>query len=87
MNSGSKLLIGALAGAATGALVAGLFTTEGEEMRSKLARNTKDLANNMKGKMNDLKNQATDKLHAVQQNSGSLANAAKSQASTVAGAV
>ena len=60
MNSGSKLLLGAIAGAAAGVLVAGFFTEEGEEVTKKVVKGGKDLASNLTGKLGDLKETVTD---------------------------
>jgi uncharacterized membrane protein YciS (DUF1049 family) len=46
----SKVLIGAVAGAALGALVGGAFTEKGKRTTSRLTRSTKQLAENIKEK-------------------------------------
>jgi gas vesicle protein len=45
-----KVLIGAVAGAAVGALVGGAFTEKGKKTTSRLTRSTKQLADNIKEK-------------------------------------
>lgn len=85
MNSGSKVLLGALAGAATGALIAGLFATEeGDEVLNKLSENSKDLANNLKGKFSDLKDNVAETYESVKQSATDLVNAGVEKASSVA---
>lgn len=46
----SKVLIGAVAGAAVGALVGGAFTEKGKKTTSRLTKSTKQLADNIKEK-------------------------------------
>ena len=46
----SKVLIGAVAGAALGALVGGAFTEKGKKTTGRLSRSTKQLADNIKEK-------------------------------------
>ena len=46
----SKVLIGAVAGAAVGALVGGAFTEKGQKATSRLKRSTQQLADNLKEK-------------------------------------
>ena len=46
----SKVLIGAVAGAALGALVGGAFTQKGQQVTSRFTRSTKQLADNLKEK-------------------------------------
>ena len=46
----SKVLIGAVAGAALGALVGGAFTEKGKKTTGRLTRSTKQLADNIKEK-------------------------------------
>ena len=46
----SKVLIGAVAGAAVGALVGGAFTEKGQKATSRLTEKTKQLADNIKEK-------------------------------------
>jgi gas vesicle protein len=60
MNSGSKLLLGALAGAAAGVFVAGFFTEEGEQVRKKVVKGSKDLTSNLSDKLGELKDTVTD---------------------------
>ena len=46
----SKVVIGAVAGAALGALVGGAFTEKGKRTTRRVTRSTKELANNIKDK-------------------------------------
>jgi gas vesicle protein len=85
MNSGSKVLLGALAGAAAGALLAGLFATEeGEEARSRFAEATGDITNNLKDKFSDLKDNVAEKYESVKQTATDLIEEGMSKASNAA---
>ena len=57
----SKLLIGALAGAAVGSLIAGSFTQKGIEIRNRVGESSKNIANNLKDKVSDVKDKIADK--------------------------
>ena len=84
MNSGSKVLLGALAGAATGAFIAALFGTEqGAEARSRIAEGTQTLRNDLSGRLGDLKSTASDKLQTVKQGASDLIEAGRSKLSGV----
>ena len=84
MNSGTKLLLGAIAGAAAGVLVAGFFTEEGSQVTSRVLEGSKDLANNMKGKLGDLKDKAVDTYASVKQHATDLVQEGISKGSDVA---
>jgi gas vesicle protein len=89
MDSGSKVLLGALAGAAAGALVAGLFATEeGAEARKRVVEGSKDLTNNLKGKLGDLttnvKDTVADTYNSVKQTATDFVGQGMDKASSVA---
>ena len=87
-GSDSKVLIGLLAGVATGAILGVLFAPEkGEETRRKLAEGSQDLSNNLKGKLSDLKENVADKYQTVKQSATDLIEQGKTKASNVANAL
>ena len=56
MNAQTKVIIGAVAGAALGTLIAGLFATdEGRKTRKKLAKKTRKLRNKTLQQIGELK--------------------------------
>jgi len=67
MNTG-KLLLGVLAGAATGALLGVLFAPhKGSVTRKKIVRNSGAFADGVKGKINDLLDDITEKFDKVKE--------------------
>ena len=65
MSTG-KVLLGLLAGVATGALLGILFAPEkGCETRKKIAKKGKDYANGLTHKMNDFVEEMTEKFETV----------------------
>ena len=55
MNSGSKVLLGVMAGAAAGAILGILFAPEkGPETRRRISTKSSDVAESLKSKFNDL---------------------------------
>ena len=62
MNSG-KIVLGALAGLAAGAILGVLLAPEkGSDTRKKIAKKGKDVADDLKGKYNDVINTLSSKL-------------------------
>jgi gas vesicle protein len=68
----SKVLIGALAGAATGSLIAGLFTQKGIEIRNRVGEGSKNIANNIKDKASDIGHDIADKFEATKEGAANL---------------
>lgn len=67
MSTG-KVLLGVLAGAATGALLGVLFAPhKGSVTRKKIVRNTGAFADGVKGKINDLLDDITEKFDKVKE--------------------
>ncbi|MDB5191283.1 MAG: gas vesicle protein [Segetibacter sp.] len=85
MNAGSKILLGVLAGAATGAIIGVLFAPEtGTETRRKLGEGSRDLATNLKQKFSDLVDGIADKYENAKEGASDLVDQAKSKASDLA---
>jgi gas vesicle protein len=61
----TKVLIGALAGAAVGTLIAGSFTQKGMEIRNRVGEGSKNIANNLKDKVSDMTDNLKDKVSNV----------------------
>lgn len=73
MNSGSKVLLGVLAGAATGAILGVLFAPDkGQETRRRLGEGSKDIASNLKEKFSDLVDGIADKYEAAREGASDL---------------
>ncbi|HEX8279068.1 MAG TPA: YtxH domain-containing protein [Segetibacter sp.] len=96
MNSGSKVLLGVLAGAATGAILGVLFAPDkGEETRRRISEGSKDVTDNLKTKFGEfvdglaerydsVKETATDLLDQGRQKASNVVSALKSEAGNVA---
>ena len=68
MNSQTKVIIGAVAGAALGTLIVGLFATdEGRKTRKKLAKKTRKLRNKTLQQVGELKVGASRRYETVKQ--------------------
>ncbi len=88
MKSGSKVLLGVLAGAATGAILGILFAPDkGEETRKKLSDGSKDVADNLKKKFGEFVDSVADKYDTVKSTATDLYVQGKSKVSTVASAL
>jgi gas vesicle protein len=84
-SSGSNVLLGVLAGAATGAILGVLFAPDkGEETRRKISEGGRDLSDNLKGKVSDLKANVADKYQTVKQSASDLIEQGKAKASDLA---
>ena len=68
----SKLLLGALAGAAAGSLIAGLFTEKGIETRKRIGKSSSNIANNVKDKVSDITHGIADKFQATKESAADL---------------
>ena len=70
-NTGSKdlykVLIGALAGAAVGSLVTGLFTQKGIEIRHRVGEGSNNMASNFKDKVSDISEVVADKYESAKE--------------------
>jgi gas vesicle protein len=71
-NDLTKVLIGALAGAAVGSLVGGAFTQKGIEIRSRVGEGSKNIANSVKDKVSDMTSVVSDKYQAVKEGAADL---------------
>ncbi|MCW3113602.1 MAG: hypothetical protein JWR18_1998 [Segetibacter sp.] len=99
MNSGSKVLLGVLAGAATGAILGVLFAPDkGDETRRRISEGSRDVTENLKTKFGEfvdgladryetVKESATDLLDQGRQKASSVVNALKSEAGNVSSGV
>ena len=56
----SKVLFGALAGAAAGSIIGVLFTEKGIETRKRVGEGSRNIANNLKDKVADIKDKVAD---------------------------
>lgn len=68
----TKVVIGALAGAAVGSLVAGAFTEKGVEIRHKVGKKGKKVADNLKNKVSDISHSVTDKFQSAKYSAADL---------------
>ena len=85
MNSGSKVLLGVLAGAAAGAVLGVLFAPDrGVETRRKLGEGSKDIATNLKDKFSELVDGIADKYESAKEGATDLINKGKDKASSLA---
>ncbi len=85
MNSGSKVLMGIMAGAAAGAVLGLLFAPEtGVETRRKLGEGSKDLAANLKDKFSELVDGIAEKYESAKEGASDLLHKGKDKLSTVA---
>lgn len=85
MNSGSKVLLGVLAGAATGAILGVLFAPDnGVETRRRLGEGSRDIANNLKSKFSELVDGIADKYENAKEGAADLIEQGKQKASNLA---
>ncbi|TDH28675.1 YtxH domain-containing protein [Segetibacter sp. 3557_3] len=68
----NKIIIGALAGAAFGTLVAGAFTPQGVQIRHRAAQQGKKLADNIKHKAVDVKDAVVNSFESAKEGASSL---------------
>jgi gas vesicle protein len=86
MNSKTKLIIGALAAAALGTVVAGLFATdEGRKTRKKLAKKTRKLRNKTLQQVGELKVGAARRYETAKQAATDLIDEGMEKVSGIAG--
>ncbi len=86
MNSGSKVLLGVLAGAAAGAILGVLFAPEaGTETRRRLSEGGRDVANNLKSRFSDLVDNIAEKYEAAREGATDLIDRGKQAVSNVTG--
>ncbi|TDH28557.1 YtxH domain-containing protein [Segetibacter sp. 3557_3] len=71
-NDITKLVIGALAGAAVGSLVAGAFTEKGVEIRHRAAESGKKVADNLKHKVSGVTDAVANKFEAAKEGAADL---------------
>ena len=88
MNSGSKVLLGVLAGAATGAILGVLFAPDrGEETRRRISEGSRDLTTNLKDKFGEFVDGLAEKYETVKESANDLYEQGKAKASNVANAL
>ena len=88
MNSGSKVLLGVLAGAATGAILGVLFAPgKGEETRRRLSEGGRDITGNLKERSRGFMDAAVNRFEAVKESAAGLVEQGRAKASSVAGGV
>jgi gas vesicle protein len=86
MNSGSKVLLGVLAGAAAGAILGVLFAPEaGTETRRRLGEGSRDVANNLKARFSDLVDNIADKYESAREGASDLIDRGKQAVSGATG--
>ena len=86
MKSQTKLIIGALAAAALGTVVAGLFATdEGRKTRKKLAKKARKLRNKTLQQVGELKAGASRRYESVKQAATDILDEGKETVSAIAG--
>ena len=68
----SKVLFGALAGAAAGSIIGVVFTEKGIETRKRVGERSRNIANNLKDKVADLKENIADKYAATKEGAANL---------------
>lgn len=71
-NDVSKVLIGALAGAAVGSLIMGSFTQKGIEIRNHIGEGSKNMANNLKDRISDMAATISDKIEDLKESAADL---------------
>jgi len=77
--STEKILLGALAGFATGALFGVLFAPQkGTDLRRNISRRTQDYANDVKDKFSRFIDSMTDKMETAKDEAGNLVEQGKS---------
>lgn len=87
MNTG-KVVLGVLAGLASGAILGILFAPEkGADTRKKIAKNSKDKLDDLKSKYNDVIDQLSSKLETAKRNGMNHADEAYEYADNVKDAV
>jgi gas vesicle protein len=84
-NVGSKVLLGILAGAATGAILGILFAPDrGMETRRKIGEGSKEVANNLKDKFSEFVDSVADKYETAKESASDLLEQGKQKASSLA---
>lgn len=85
MNSGSKVLLGVLAGAAAGAILGVLFAPEkGAETRKKIEEGSKDVASTLKEKFSELVDGIAEKYESAREGANDFLQKGKAKASNAA---
>jgi gas vesicle protein len=88
MNSGSKVLLGVLAGAATGAILGVLFAPDkGMETRRRISDGSRDISENLKDKFSEFVDGLADKYETVKGSATDLIEQGKAKATNVANAL
>lgn len=85
MNSDSKVLLGVLAGAATGAILGVLFAPEkGEETRRRLSEGSRELTSNLNERLRNFMDTALDEFETLKESATGLIEQGKTKALSVA---
>lgn len=88
MNSGSKVLLSVLAGAAAGAIIGILFAPDkGYETRRRIAEGSKDVTDNLKTKFSDLVDNIADKYESAKEGAADLIEKGKQKIGVATNAV
>jgi gas vesicle protein len=88
MNSGSKVLLGVLAGAATGAILGVLFAPDkGDETRRRISEGSRDVTDNLKNKFGEFVDGLAEKYESVKGSASDLLDQGKQKASSVVSAL
>ena len=88
MNSGSKVLLGVLAGAATGAILGVLFAPDkGMETRRRIGDSSRDFAENLKDKFSEFVDGLAYKYESVKGNAADFIEQGRCKATAVTNAL
>lgn len=88
MNSGSKVLLGVLAGAATGAILGVLFAPDkGMETRRRISDGSRDVSQNLKEKFSQFVDDLADRYETVKDSAADLLEQGRVKATNVANAL
>ncbi|MDQ6815173.1 MAG: YtxH domain-containing protein [Bacteroidota bacterium] len=88
MSSGSKVLLGVLAGAATGAILGVLFAPDkGDETRRRISEGSRDVTENLKAKFGEFVDGLADRYETVKDSATDLLDQGKQKASNVVNAL
>jgi gas vesicle protein len=88
MSSGSKVLLGVLAGAATGAILGVLFAPErGEDTRRKISEGSREVTDNLKTKFGEFVDGLADRYETVKESATDLLDQGRQKATNVVNAL
>lgn len=78
-QTGSKVLIGALAASVAGTVIWGFATEKGNETRKRLGKGSKNIASNLKEKLSNIADEVADKYQAAKEGAADLVEKTKQQ--------